>query len=110
MNVERVERISDCMRDAGSKQRQRVQPLRFDRLLFAPPAFGDIMQNNRVADVFSGDVDLVVLGFALYYERDAVKINEAIRGIKNFQVAADRAFARKRVPIQTAHALVQTSA
>ena len=49
MNVERVERIADFMRNPGSEQSQRVQPLRLDRLLFAASSFSDVAQNNRVS-------------------------------------------------------------
>src|SRR5260370_14327048 len=121
MNIERVERIPDLVRDAGSKQSERVEPLRFERLLRASPALGDVAQDDRVTDALPRDVHpllamavgvvLVRTYLTLDHQRHDVEINETIRWIKNLHVPAHRAFtARKRFPIKPTNALIQALA
>src|SRR6267143_787668 len=107
MNVQGIEWVADFMSDAGGEQSQRVQALRLDCLLFAAPTFSDVTKNDRVSDLFARGVDfsiasragalrrridLIVSRLTFDYERDAVEIDEAVRRIKDFHVAADRAF------------------
>src|SRR6516164_751429 len=116
MNVERVERVSDFVRDTGSEQRQRVQALGLDRLLFAAPAFSDVTQNDRMSDLVTRYVDLISVvpircRLAFDDERHDVEINEPVGWIKNFHVAADRDLTlRKRRPIETAYAFIEAFA
>ena len=49
MNVQRVERIADFMRDAGRQQRQRLDALAFDGLKGFLPRLGRVVQNQRHA-------------------------------------------------------------
>jgi hypothetical protein len=49
MNVERVERIADFMRDARRQQRQRLDTLAFDGFKSFLPRFGRIVQDERHA-------------------------------------------------------------
>jgi hypothetical protein len=49
MNVQRVERIADFMRDAGGEQRQRLDAFAFDGLEGFLPRLGRVVQNQRHA-------------------------------------------------------------
>src|SRR5207302_3808104 len=55
MNVERVQWVANLVGNAGGEQSERVEPLRFNRLLFSPAAFRDIAQNNCMPDLRAGD-------------------------------------------------------
>ena len=132
MNVERVERIPDLMRDARGQQSQRVEPLGLECLLSRTATLGDVAQNHGVADVFGRshgpacraealrrrvarpipdasqgrgyNIRLVLLD----QQRHDVKIDHAIGRIENLDVATDRPAALgERFPIESAHALVE---
>ena len=45
MNVERVERIADFVRDARRQEGQRPDPLAFDRIERFLPRFSGVVQN-----------------------------------------------------------------
>ena len=53
MDVKRVQRIADLMRDAGGEQSERVEPLRLDRLFSGAPRLGNVAQNHGVTDGFA---------------------------------------------------------
>ena len=46
MNMQRVERIADFMRDAGGEQRERLYALAFNGLECFLPRFGGVVQNK----------------------------------------------------------------
>ena len=54
MDVQRVERIADFMRDAGREQRQGLDALAFDGLEGFLPRLGRIVQNQRHAGTAGG--------------------------------------------------------
>ncbi len=47
MNVQRVERIADFVRDTGGKQRERLHPLAFNGFKGLLPRLGGVVQNER---------------------------------------------------------------
>ena len=49
MNVQRVERIADFVRDAGGEQRERLDALAFNGFKGFLPRLGRIVQNERHA-------------------------------------------------------------
>ena len=110
MDVERIQRVPDFVRNASREQSQRIETFRFDRLLRRATAFGDVAQNHGVTDrlrprrlIFSS-----ASARRSIVKRHNVKIDEPVRRIKNLHVATERAGRfRKRVPIQTADAIGQ---
>ncbi len=52
MDVERVERIADLVRDPGGEEGERRQSFRLDRLLGRAPVLRDVAQDHGVADRF----------------------------------------------------------
>ena len=54
MNVQRVERIADFVRDAGGEQRERLHALAFDGLKGFLPRLGRVVQNQRHAGTAGG--------------------------------------------------------
>ena len=50
MDVQRVERIPDLMRDARREQREGGQLLGLDRFLRRTPRFRDVTQDHRITD------------------------------------------------------------
>src|SRR3984893_200982 len=96
------------MRYTRREQGQGVQPFALDCLLHAPPALGDVAQDNRMTHLYSRYVDLILGRPPFDHERNDVKINEAVGWIKNLDIAADRpATLRERPPIQSADALIE---
>src|SRR5438874_4647457 len=91
MDVERVQRIADFMRDACGEKGERIEPLRLDRFFRRAPALRDVAQDNGVADWFgvAGIVDPGYIFASLDHQRHDIKIQESICWIKNFHVAAD---------------------
>src|SRR5205809_1135558 len=130
MDVQRVERITDLVCNAGGEQRERIQSLRLNDLLCGAPTLGDIAQDHSVANLFTvaGDGDPIRCFTKRYpvstygvsgsshgpslpvfdHQRHDIKIDETICRIKNFHVATDRPAAlSKRLPIETADALIE---
>ena len=54
MDVQRVERIADFVRDAGGEQRERLDAFAFDGLKRFLPRLGRVMQNQRHAGTAGG--------------------------------------------------------
>src|SRR5438034_9840385 len=130
MDVKRVERITNLVRNTGGEQRERMQSLRLNDLLCGAPTLGDIAQDHGVANLFAvvGGGDPIrcfterghvstygVSGsghgpsLAVFdHQRHDIKIDETICRIKNFHVATDRPAALSmRLPIETADVLVE---
>jgi hypothetical protein len=54
MDVQRVERIADFVRDAGREQRQRLDAFAFDGFKRFLPRLGRVVQNQRHAGTARG--------------------------------------------------------
>ena len=54
MNVQRVERIADFVRDTGGEQRERLHPLAFNGFKGLLPRLGGVVQNQRHAGTARG--------------------------------------------------------
>src|SRR5262245_50741240 len=129
MNMKRVQRIPDLVRNACSQQPQRIQTLRLNCLLCCAAAFGDIAQDHHMPNLFrtcsrgrrlrsnsvsdccttTAGVDASGYSFAgLHHERNHVKIDETILRIENFHVVTDWSAAlSQRSPIETSNALIK---
>src|SRR5438874_7328466 len=118
--MQRVQSIAMLVRYASSEQRQRVQSLRFNRLLRGAPTLGDITQNHGVANLLVLPiqqtlraracrgllVDLLASFPVLNHQRHDIKIYEAICRIENFHVATDWSAAlrdRKSTRLNSSH-------
>src|SRR6266536_2074506 len=130
MDVQRIERITNLVCNAGGEQRKRIQSLRLNNLLRGAPALGNIAQDHGVADLFAvtrgrdpGHFSAKRSPFSIAGVSDSsqgpsltvfdhqghdVKIDEAICRIKNFHVATDRLSAlSERFPIETTDAVIE---
>ena len=76
MDVQRVERIADLMRNARGEQGERLHALAFDGFKRFLPRFGRVMQNQRHAGT----------ALCLAIERRGVEAEKAFARIKNFKL------------------------
>ncbi len=91
MDVERVERIAQLMRDAGGEQRDGVELLRFDRFAGLRAARGQVVENNGEAHQRG----------VLVLQRHEIKIQVALLGIEDLQVAIHHAaLGQDRRPVE----------
>ena len=81
MDVERVERIAQLVRDAGGQQRDGVDFLRLDRFAGLRAARGQVVEDEGEAHQRR----------VLVLQRDEIKIQVARLRIEDLQVAADHA-------------------
>ena len=96
MNVQRVERIADFVRDARGQQRERLHAFAFDGLEGFLPRLGRVVQNQRHAGTAG----------RLAVERRGVEPQKARARIMNFKFmprdarAACTVEARNFLPVQ----------
>src|SRR4051812_42522038 len=110
MNVKRVQRIADFVRDARGQEGKSVEPFRLDCLFRRAAAFGDVAKNNGVPHRF-GRAWIIDPGYSFAPTEDQgydVEIQEAIRRIENLDVTADSALRLgEQFPIKTADSFIQ---
>ena len=90
MNVQRVERIADFMRDAGGEQRQRLHAFAFDGLEGLLPRLGGVVQNQRHAGAAG----------RLAIQRRGVEPEKARARIMHFEFVPDDALAAGGVELR----------
>ena len=79
VDVQRVQRIADLMRDAGGQERQRLHPFAFDGLKGFFPRLGRIVQDQRHAGTARG----------LAIQRRGIQPQKTRPRIKHFKFMAD---------------------